>query len=60
MEIYDRWGNLIFATKDVNKGWDGKTKDLNAESTVYVYKIKAMGANGEGKKEYVGHVSLIR
>jgi len=24
------------------------------------YKIKAMGANGEGKKEYVGHVSLLK
>ena len=24
------------------------------------YKVKAMGANGEGKKEYVGHVSLLK
>lgn len=27
---------------------------------VYVWKVKAVGANGEGKKEYVGHVSLLK
>lgn len=24
MNIFDRWGNLIFASKDMTKGWDGK------------------------------------
>lgn len=27
---------------------------------VYVWKIKAIGANGEGKKEYTGHVTLMK
>jgi len=27
---------------------------------VYVWKIKAIGANGEGKKEYVGHVTILK
>jgi gliding motility-associated-like protein len=60
MEIFDRWGNLVYSTKDVYKGWDGTIKGLNAENGVYVYKVKALGANGEGKKEYVGHVTLLK
>jgi gliding motility-associated-like protein len=60
MEIYDRWGNLVYSTKDVNKGWDGTINGLNGENGVYVYKVKALGANGEGKKEFVGHVTLLK
>jgi gliding motility-associated-like protein len=60
MDIFDRWGTLVYSTKDAMKGWDGTIKGLNAENGVYVYKVKAIGANGEGRKEYVGHVSLLR
>jgi gliding motility-associated-like protein len=60
MEIYDRWGTMVYSTKDAAKGWDGTIKGLTAENGTYVYKVKANGANGEGKKEYVGHVSLMK
>lgn len=60
MDIFDRWGALIYSTKDALKGWDGTIKGLNAANGVYVYKVKAVGANGEGRKEYVGHVTLMR
>ena len=39
-EIFDRWGNLIFHTTDVNTGWDGKFKGVNCQMDVYVYKIE--------------------
>jgi gliding motility-associated-like protein len=60
MEIYNRWGTLVYSTKDLNKGWDGTVSGLNGENGVYVYKVKALGSNGEGKKEYTGHVSLLK
>jgi gliding motility-associated-like protein len=60
MEIYNRWGDLVYSTKELTKGWDGTVNGLNAENGVYVYKVKAFAANGEGKKEYVGHVSLLK
>ncbi len=60
MEIFDRWGTLLYFTKDYTKGWDGVFKGLLSHDAVYVYKIKVVGANGQGKKEYVGHVTLIK
>ncbi|MBK9282942.1 MAG: gliding motility-associated C-terminal domain-containing protein [Sphingobacteriaceae bacterium] len=60
MEIYDRWGTLVYSTKELTKGWDGTVKGLNAENGVYVFKVKAEAANGDGRKEYVGHVSLLK
>jgi len=60
MEIYDRWGTMVYSTKDINKGWDGTVKGITSENGVYVYKIKAQDSKGEGRKEYVGHVSLMK
>jgi len=60
MEVYNRWGELIYSTKDITKGWDGTFKGLNVQNGVYVYVVKALGANGEGKKEFKGHVSLLK
>jgi gliding motility-associated-like protein len=60
MELFDRWGHSMFSTKDITKGWDGTVKGQPAQDGVYIYKILAVGANGEGRKEYVGHVTLMK
>ncbi|HRO73425.1 MAG TPA: gliding motility-associated C-terminal domain-containing protein, partial [Saprospiraceae bacterium] len=43
LSIYDRWGNLIFITKDiepanVEQGWNGKLNGHDVLSGVYVWK----------------------
>jgi gliding motility-associated-like protein len=60
MEVFDRWGTLIFATKDINKGWDGTVKGQKAAEGVYVYRVKVVGNNGTGKKEFKGHITLMK
>jgi gliding motility-associated-like protein len=37
--IYDRWGSLIFITKDINAGWDGTVNGNPAAAGVYTYTI---------------------
>ncbi len=59
MEIYNRWGKMIYRTKEVKKGWDGTINGDPAPSGVYVYKFTVKGKNGETKK-VEGHVTLIR
>ncbi|MCE9538522.1 MAG: PKD domain-containing protein, partial [Bacteroidetes bacterium] len=61
MMIFDRWGNLIFVSDDINKGWDGKIDhgiDI-ALQDVYVYSIRVIDFK---KKEYFykGIVTLLR
>jgi gliding motility-associated-like protein len=59
MQIFDRWGELIFQTTDQNAGWDGTYKGKPAKQDSYVYLIDA----GDGKNTQVtkkGHFSLIR
>ncbi len=50
MQIFDRWGNLVFETNDVNEGWNGN----GFSSGIYVYKINLNG------KHYYGNVMLLR
>lgn len=39
LEIYDRWGNRLFKTTDIQQHWDGKTNGQILENGVYLVKI---------------------
>ena len=60
MEIKDRWGNTVYSSTDILAGWDGRVNGLNAEIGNYIYRVRVVGMNGEGRKEFVGHVTLMR
>lgn len=57
--IYDRWGQLVFATNDPNDAWDGTTNGKACSSGVYVYAIDAI-CEGGVKSTITGNVTLIR
>jgi gliding motility-associated-like protein len=57
--IYNRWGNRIFITNDINKGWDGTYKGKMCEPAVFTYIVSATFTNGE-KVVKSGNVTLVR
>ncbi len=62
MEIFDRWGELIFETHDVEYGWDGTyngTNGLVKEGT-YVWKIEFKTTRSDERKKIIGSVTLLR
>ncbi|HXB39703.1 MAG TPA: PKD domain-containing protein [Bacteroidia bacterium] len=59
MWIYDRWGNLIFESRDLEKEWDGKVKGQPAQQDTYAWKVNFDDTTGRAH-EYKGVVSLIR
>ncbi len=59
IQIYDRWGNLIWEGSGIDK-WDGRTSwNSPCPEGVYVYVITAEQLNGK-KIQRVGTVTLIR
>jgi gliding motility-associated-like protein len=54
LKIYNRWGNLIFETNDLVKGWNGN----NAEPGIYFWEVSYESAGRQYKQK--GTVSLIR
>ncbi|MBI4932212.1 MAG: gliding motility-associated C-terminal domain-containing protein [Bacteroidetes bacterium] len=61
--IFDRWGNLIFESHDINKGWDGKVQGGNShqlvQEDVYVWKVNLVDVHNQ-PHQYIGHVSKVR
>jgi gliding motility-associated-like protein len=46
MTVFNRWGELLFETNDLAKGWDGYYNGKLCQQDVYVYKIKATLEDG--------------
>jgi len=63
MKIFDRWGEKVFISNDIEIGWDGtyQIRDVKriAQIGVYVYSITILDVFGE-IHNYVGKVTLIR
>lgn len=55
-QIFNRWGDKIFETTDVNIGWDGTFKGQACEATTYVWKLLVSGSKEE--KSMTGTVLL--
>ena len=59
LSIFNRWGEQIFYSVDLNKPWDGTYNGSDCKQDVYVYEIKITDQNHQPHK-YAGKVSLIR
>jgi gliding motility-associated-like protein len=60
MNIYNRWGQLVFETGSLNgAGWDGKMNGVPQPQEVYVYIIEATFRDGQ-KEHHQGNVTLMR
>ncbi len=57
--IFDRWGNQIFHTTDINAGWDGTLNSTKCQIDTYVYRVYAWDILGNPHK-VIGGFSLIR
>ena len=63
MRIFDRWGQEVFYSKNIDDSWNGNVtgSNLMANEDVYVYLITVKPSNkNEGERIFKGHVTLIR
>jgi gliding motility-associated-like protein len=61
MYIYDRWGEIIFQSNDLEKPWDGRVTGSGkiAQEGVYVYLINITDIFDK-KHQYIGSVTLLK
>ncbi|HMT34912.1 MAG TPA: gliding motility-associated C-terminal domain-containing protein, partial [Chitinophagaceae bacterium] len=58
-KIFNRWGNEIFSTQDIKKGWNGTYKGVDQDPGVYYYLIRVAYPNG--KTQFLrGDLTLVR
>jgi gliding motility-associated-like protein len=59
LEVFNRWGELLFVSDDVRIGWDGYYRDRPAKQDVYVWKAYAKFSDGR-ETILKGDVTLLR
>lgn len=59
LQIFNRWGELVFETEDINQGWDGYYRGQPVKQDVYVWKAYARFVTGDEKK-MTGDLTLLR
>lgn len=57
--IYNKWGEIVFETKDYKAKWDGKIKGKIIEGGVYTWLLIYKNTNGIGN-QITGRVTVIR
>ena len=57
--IYNRWGQVVFQTNEVGKGWDGRLSSVHQGTFVFVWLCEYQ-FEGDELKIQRGTVTLIR
>ncbi len=61
--IYNRWGELIYEAKTLNRAWDGRIMNSDQMAAIgsYVWKVVANDyTNDSERNEYTGYINVIR
>ncbi len=58
--VFDRWGAMIFESRDAGEGWDGTYKGKAMPAGVYIYYIEAPCPISEGKIMKKGDITLLK
>jgi len=58
-KIFNRWGEQVFSTNDMDKGWDGTFNGELQGADIYVFRIMAVGVDGNTVKKE-GYINLIK
>jgi gliding motility-associated-like protein len=60
LTIYNRWGEIVFVTKDPSEGWNGKFNYTDCQDGVYIWKLTLQPIQSFENQSFYGHVNLIR
>ena len=62
MEIFNRWGELIFESNNSEMGWDGSygLEGLDVSQGIYIYKITFKSPAIDKRRTIMGQVNLIK
>ena len=59
IEIFDRWGKLVFTSNDQKDSWNGKMQGESLAPQTFVYILRGETVLGE-KANLSGNVSIIK
>jgi uncharacterized delta-60 repeat protein/gliding motility-associated-like protein len=60
LEIYNRWGEVVFTTNNKDLGWNGLYKGIPQSAGTFIYVVRYHTKNGTAQKLAKGNLVLIR
>lgn len=60
IRIFNRWGQLVFESKDPDFVWDAYFGDTPVRDGTYIWKIDYTTVNDPDTQKMVGHVNVLR
>jgi len=58
--VFNRWGQIMFHTTDMSKGWDGRFQNAPAPAGTYVYYVVMKSLDNRKNVSGKGYVTLLR
>jgi gliding motility-associated-like protein len=61
LRIYNRWGEIIYASSDMNSSWDGTFRGKACPEGIYIYQLEIVGREkGRTEHRYLsGNIELL-
>lgn len=60
IKIFNRWGEKVYETNDIEFAWDGSYKGEIVDRGVYTYTLKIVYVNGVANDLYTGSITVLR
>lgn len=60
LQIFNRWGEKVFDTPDIGKGWDGKYKGVPQPAGIYTYALTYFSGVEDKARDLKGSITLMR
>lgn len=60
LEIYNRWGEIVFESYDADEFWDGNYGIYKAQDGVYTYKVSYVSNLKPDRINLNGHITLLK
>lgn len=60
LEIFNRWGELVFKSNDITLPWDGTYQGKIVKDGTYVWKLSVRELNNDNRLEYKGSINILK
>jgi gliding motility-associated-like protein len=58
--IYNRWGEKVFESNDIDFGWDGRYRGEFVSAGIYVYKMHIVFLDDHTEQNLQGGITITR
>jgi len=60
LQLFNRWGEIVFESFDQTGAWDGTYGNQLAPTGIYLWKIRAVDSESNERREFQGFVNLLK